>query len=94
MSSWTPVDGAFAFYASRPRLRAWPRAGVGGVSWTGSLLSTPLATNFGPGPERASEGCAAGRVAFTLASRHKPLLRICTYTKHPQPHPKTPVFLA
>ena len=27
-------------------------------------------------------------------SSHKPLSGICTYTKHAQPHPKTPLFLA
>ena len=36
---------------SPPALRGWPRGVVGGVcSWTGSLLSTPLA-DFGPAPE-------------------------------------------
>ena len=55
------LDGAFASYASRPRLRAWPGGGGGGVrSWTESFLSTPLAANFGPGPEGAAEGGAAG----------------------------------
>ena len=29
-----------------------------------------------------------------LLSRHTPLSGICTYTKHPQAHPKTPLFLA
>ena len=27
-------------------------------------------------------------------SSHKPLSGICMYTKHPQPHPTTPLFLA
>ena len=30
----------------------------------------------------------------SLLNRHKPVSGIFTYTKHPQPHPKTPVFLA
>ena len=30
----------------------------------------------------------------SLLSRHKPLSGICMYTRHPQPHPKTPLFLA
>ena len=51
------LDRGFAFSASRPQLRAWPGGGGGGVlRWTGSLLSTPLAVNFGLGPEGAPEG--------------------------------------
>ena len=47
------LDREFALYASHRRLWALP----GGVcSWTGRLLSTPLAANFGPGPEAAAEG--------------------------------------
>ena len=35
------LDGEFAFYSSRRRLRSWPGGGGGGMrSWTGSLLST------------------------------------------------------
>ena len=52
-----------AVYASRRQLRAWPGGGSGGagvLSWKGALLSTPLAPNFGPGPEAAVEGCSAG----------------------------------
>ena len=30
----------------------------------------------------------------SLLSRHKSLLETCTFTKHHQPHPKTPLFLA
>ena len=30
----------------------------------------------------------------SLLSRRAPLSGICTYTKHPQPHPKTPLLLA
>ena len=60
------LDGEFAFYASRRRLRA--RTGGGGR--TGSLLSTPLAANFGPGQEEATEGCAAGQgIALYASSR-------------------------
>ena len=33
-----------------------------------SLLSTPLAANFGPGPEGSLEGCAAGRGVSSLLS--------------------------
>ena len=55
----TPL-AANAFYATRRRLRAWPGGGGGGArSWTGSLLSTPLAADFGPGLDGAVEGCAA-----------------------------------
>ena len=52
-------------YASSSLLRAWPGGGSGGArSWTGSLLCTPLAANFGPGPE-----AAAGRgVCFVFLS--------------------------
>ena len=32
--------------------------------WTVSLLSTPLAADFGPGPKGALEGCAAGQRYF------------------------------
>ena len=47
----------FVLYAFRRRLRAWPGEGVGGAySWTGTSLSTPLATNFGPGPDGAAGG--------------------------------------
>ena len=57
--SWTE---SFAFYASRRRLRAWPAGGSGGArSLTGSLLSTPLAADFGPGPEAMAEERSAGR---------------------------------
>ena len=46
------LDRKFAFSASRRQLRAWPGGGGGGVRrWTGSLLSTLLAVNFGLGPE-------------------------------------------
>ena len=56
------LDGELAFYGSRRRLRALPGGGGGGaLSWTGGLLSLPLAANFGPGPEGAAEGCAGGR---------------------------------
>ena len=51
------LEGQFALCASRRRLRAWPGGGGGGVcSWTGSLLSTPPAADFGPCPEEAAEG--------------------------------------
>ena len=54
------LDGEFAFYASRRRLRAWPGGdGRGALSWTGGLLSTPLAAVFGPGPQGAADGCTA-----------------------------------
>ena len=42
-------------------------------------------------------GLALPRIPLSrLLSRHEPLrlLGKCTYTKHPQPHPKTPLFLA
>ena len=35
--------------------------GGGARSWTGNLLSTPLPTDFRPGPDGAAEGRAAGR---------------------------------
>ena len=56
------LDGELAFYGSRRRLRALPGGGGGGaLSWTGGLLSLPLAAIFGPGPGGAAEGCAGGR---------------------------------
>ena len=52
----------FALYAFRRRRRALPGEGVGGArSWTRNSLSTPLATDFGPGPDGAAGGRAAGR---------------------------------
>ena len=55
------LEGGVAFNASGPQLRAWPRGGSGGVlSWTGSLLSTALAANFGPGPEGCLRGAQLG----------------------------------
>ena len=49
------LDREFALHASRRRIRAWLGGGGGGaLSWTGSLLSTPLAADFGPGPEAAA----------------------------------------
>ena len=64
-------DGEFAFYASRRRLWAWPGGGGGGGarSWTEMFLSTPRAADFGPGPEGAAEGGAAGREFAFQASR-------------------------
>ena len=60
------LDGEFAFYGSRRRLRALPGGGGGGVrSCMGSLLTTSLAADFGPGPEAAAEGSAAGPSALT-----------------------------
>ena len=50
----SPLDGEFALYASRRQLRARPGGGGRGTcssGWTGSLLSTPLAADFGPCPE-------------------------------------------
>ena len=56
------VNGEFAFYASCRRLRAWPGGGGWRVrSWKGSSLPTPLASDFGPGPEGAAERRSAGR---------------------------------
>ena len=56
------LDGESAFNASRRQLRALPGEGGGGaLSWTGSSLSTPPAADVGPGPEEATEGCAAGQ---------------------------------
>ena len=63
------LDREFALYASRRRLR--PGGGSGGapLSWTGSLLSTPPAADFGPGLEAAEKGCAAltWRLLFYLS---------------------------
>ena len=64
--------GEFALYASRRRLRAWPGGGSGGArSWTGSLLCTLLGADFGPGPEGAAEGCAAGQEFGLYATRRR-----------------------
>ena len=66
----TQLDGEFAFYASRRRFRARPGGGGGGRrSWTGYLLCTPLAADFGPGPAAAAEGGAAGLGVALYASR-------------------------
>ena len=45
--------------------------GRGALSWTGRLLSTLPATDFGPGPKAAAEGCAAGQGFAWYASRHR-----------------------
>ena len=51
----------FSLYACRSQLRAWPGGGDGGACrWTGSLLSTPLTADIGPGSEGAAEGHVAG----------------------------------
>ena len=53
------------------QLRVWLE-GDGGwaaswaCSWTGSLISTPLAADFGPGPEEAADGRVAGRGTCSL----------------------------
>ena len=66
------LDGESALYESRVRLRAWAGGGGGGVrqldglSWTGSMLSTPLASDLGPGPERTAEERSAGRGVCSL----------------------------
>ena len=76
------LEGDVSFHCSPPtsglarrgrrRFRAWLGGGGGGaLIWTGSLLSTPLAADFVPGPEKASEGCAPGSwVAAPLAVCH------------------------
>ena len=54
-SEGAQLDGEFAFYASRRRLRAWPGGG-GPHSWTEIFLSTPLAAVFGIGPAAGRRG--------------------------------------
>ena len=49
------LDGEFASYASRRRPRAWPGGGEP-RSWTEIFLSTPLAADFGTGPEVGRRG--------------------------------------
>ena len=74
-------EGEFALHASRCLLRAWPGGGSGGVrSWTGYLLCTPFATDFGPGPEAAAEGQPTRRAgpAGGAQEEHLLLLRITT----------------
>ena len=80
---------AFAFYVSCRRLRlpSWPGVGDGGLrSWTESLLSTPLAADFGHGPEGAAGGAQldtefvffayeTGCLHFLIVVRSRPLLR-------------------
>ena len=62
---WTHVRVGLYRFAFRRRLRAWPGEGVGGAPTAaqldGELLSTPLAADFGPGPEASAEGRATGR---------------------------------
>ena len=66
------MDGEFVFYASRSRLRAWyGGGGRGALSWTGSLLSTPLAADFGPGMEAAAEGAQVEGKFALYASRRQ-----------------------
>ena len=66
------LDGEFVSYASRRRLMAW-LGGVGGgeaLSWTERSLSTPLAADFGPGPQRTAEGSSS----WTGSSLSTPLV--------------------
>ena len=69
--SWTvSLDGKFAHNAFRRRIRAWPGGGGGrALSLTGNSLATPLAAEFGPGPEAAEKRCAACREFALYASR-------------------------
>ena len=64
------LNKEFAIYASHRRLQAWPgdggRGGRRPRSWTGSLLFTQLAADFGPGPDAAEEGGGAGRGVCSL----------------------------
>ena len=76
-------DGEFALHASRCRLRAWPGGGSGGPgvrSWTGYLLCTPFAADFGPGPDVAAEGRPTRRDGPAGAAQEELLLllRIAT----------------
>ena len=58
------------FLRLSPPIRARPGGGGGGRrSWTGYLLCTPLAADFGPGPAAAAEGGAAGLGVALYASR-------------------------
>ena len=54
-SEGAQLDGEFAFYASRRRLRAWPGGG-GPHSWTEIFLSTPLTAVSGIGPAAGRRG--------------------------------------
>ena len=62
-----------------------------------ALLPT-FSTNFPDGSHFAQMGSHFAQNTTSnpcsLLSRRKPLSGICTYTKHPQPHPRTPLFLA
>ena len=59
------LDGEFAFYASRRRLRARP----GRCCRTGSLLSTPPAVDFWHGSEETAAGRTAGDNSFHASRR-------------------------
>ena len=62
------MDGESAVYASRHRLRAWP----GGGGRTGSLLSTPPAADFGPGPKGRRRAAQLDGEFAVYASRPAP----------------------
>ena len=69
-SEGAQLDGAFAFYASRRRLRAWPGGG-GQHSWTEIFLSTPLAAVFGTGPVAGRRGSQLDEEFCYASSRHR-----------------------
>ena len=66
------LDWEFDFYASRRQRRAWPGGGGGqGRSWTGNSLCSPLAADFGPGPEERRRGAQLGWEFAFYASRRR-----------------------
>ena len=76
--------------------------------WNNWLLNSPppnsrallptYSTNCPYPSHFAQIGCHFAQITTpnpcSLLSHHTPLVGICVYTKHPQPHHKTPLFLA
>ena len=71
--------GVCSLRLSPLRLRAWPGGGGRRArSWTGSLLSTPLAADSGPGTEAEGGPTRRAGPAEAASEEHLLLLRIAT----------------